>query len=71
MAPAGDYEANFEFGDILYNYEEEKARWLSYVSMGKMAFWRFLVKFEGMTEEEAKEIEQEAMQTGQTQTLFG
>lgn len=68
-APAGKYEVTYNFGDILYNYEEDKARWLGYVTAGKVRFWRYLVKFEGYTEEEAKAIEAEA-QTKEP-TLFG
>ena len=57
----GTYKgATFNFGDITYNEDEDRARWLTYVSMGKVPFWWFLVKFEGFTEEEAKAIEQEA-----------
>lgn len=64
LAPGGDYEVTLDFGDLVYNREEDKARWLQYVQMGKVPFWYFLTKFEGMTEEEAKALEQEAMQAG-------
>lgn len=60
LAPAGDYEVKFDFGDITYNHEEDKAVWWNYVMNGKISFWRYLVKFEGMTEEEAKTVEGEA-----------
>ena len=56
----GDYKATFNFGDITYNEDEDRARWLTYVSMGKVPFWYYLKKFEGMTEEEAKQLEEEA-----------
>lgn len=56
-APAGKYEVQYDFGDILYNYEEDKARWYSYVTQGKVPFWYYLTKFENMTEEEAKALE--------------
>lgn len=59
-APTGDYEIFYDFGDITYNVEEDRARWYSYVLAGKIPFWRYLVKFEGFTEEEAREIEAEA-----------
>lgn len=67
-APAGEYEIFYDFGDITYNREEDRARWYSYVTSGKMAFWRYLVKFEGFTEEEAKEVEEEMKQK---ESLFG
>lgn len=60
LAPAGAYELVTSFGDITYNEDEDRARWLSYVSMGKVPFWRYLVKFEGMSEDEAKAMEAEA-----------
>lgn len=56
-------------GDILYNYEEDKARWYSYVTQGKVPFWYYLTKFENMTEEEAKALEQAAQP--KEPTLFG
>lgn len=67
LAPVGTYEVNFDFGDITYNIEEDRARWLTFVTQGKIAFWRYLVKFEGFTEEEAKLIEAE---TQSAPTLF-
>lgn len=59
LAPVGTYEINLAFGDITYNYQEDKETWWGYVVQGKVAFWRYLVKFENVTEEEAKEIEAE------------
>lgn len=59
MVPAGDYKTSYDFGDITYNYEEDKARWWGYVQAGKIAFWRYLVKFEKFTEEDAKMVEAE------------
>lgn len=69
LAPAGDYEVIYDFGDITYNYEEEKSRWWGYVVAGKMPLWRYYVKFEGMSEEEAREIEKETQP--KQPTLFG
>lgn len=69
LAPAGTWEAVFDFGDITYNREEDKARWWGYVQSGKVPAWRFFVKFEGMTEEEAKAIVEEA--TPKQPKLFG
>lgn len=53
-APRGIYEIVFGFGDITYNQDEDRARWWSYVQAGKVPAWRYFVKFEGMTEEDAK-----------------
>lgn len=65
LAPVGKYELTYNFGDITYNEDEDRARYLTYVSMGKFPFWRYLVKFEGYGEEEARGIEQEAMTQAQ------
>lgn len=59
-APVGAYEVVYDFGDITYNRDEDRSRYWGYVQAGRYPFWRFLVKFEGYTEEEAKLIEQEA-----------
>jgi A118 family predicted phage portal protein len=69
LAPAGSWEAVYDFGDITYNREEDRARWWGYVQAGKVPAWRFFTKFEGMTEDEAKEMAEEAQP--KTPTLFG
>ena len=56
LAPKGEYEVTFQFGDITYNEEEDRLRWLSYANTGKIPFWYYLVKFEGFTEEDAKAL---------------
>ena len=68
-APAGDYELVLDFGDITYNREEDRARWWGYVISGKVPAWRFFVKFEGMTEEDARAMTEEA--TTKQPALFG
>lgn len=60
LAPLGEYEVNYSFGDITYNYEEDRARWWSYVQAGKVPPWLFFVKFEKMSKEEAKAMTAEA-----------
>lgn len=60
LAPVGEYEVVYDFGDITYNREEDRLRWWQYVVQGKVPAWRYFVKFEGMTEEDAKEMIEEA-----------
>ena len=60
MAPAGTFEIAYDFGDITYNREEDRARWWGYVQAGRVPAWMFFTKFEGMTEEEAKAMTAEA-----------
>lgn len=68
LAPLGEYEVVYDFGDITYNREEDRARCYSWVTAGRFPFWLYLVKYEGYTEEEAKSIEKEAQP--KTPTLF-
>ena len=60
LAPAGTYEIVYDFGDITYNREEDRARWWQYVVQGKVPVWQYFVKFEGMTEEDARSMVEEA-----------
>lgn len=69
LAPVGIYEMVFDFGDITYNLEEDRQRWWGYVVSGKVPAWKYFVKFEGMSEEDAKAMVAEA--TPKQPTLFG
>lgn len=60
LAPVGDYEAVYDFGDITYNREEDRKRWWGYVTQNKVPAWMYFMKFEGMSEEEAKKLVAEA-----------
>lgn len=70
VAPMGEYELAFSFGDITYNYEEDKAMWRSYAVQGWIPKWLYLVKFEKMTEEEAKAVIAEAEAANMQLELF-
>lgn len=70
LAPLGEYEINFNFGDITYSYEEDKASWRLYAAQGWIPKWLYFVKFEGMSEEEAKALTQEAEQANMEKSLF-
>ena len=71
LAPLGEYEANFNFGDITYSYEEDKAAWRMYAAQGWIPKWLYFVKFEGMSEEEAKALTAEAEMANMEVGLFG
>lgn len=60
LAPAGNHEITYDFGDITYNREEDRARWWQYVVQGKVPAWMYFQKFEGLSEEDAKAMVQEA-----------
>lgn len=59
LAPVGTYEVEYGFGDICYNYEEDKKTWWGYVQAGKVPAWMYFVKFENMSENEAKAMQAE------------
>lgn len=59
----------FNWGDITYSYEEDKASWWKYRIQGDVPAWMYYVKFEGMSEEDAKAMVAEA--TPKQTTLFG
>lgn len=69
LAPVGVYEAIYSFGDITYNLEEDKATWWKYVISNKAPAWMYFVKFEGMSEDDAKAMVAEA--TPKELSLFG
>lgn len=69
LAPSGAYEVEYGFGDIIYSYEEDKANWWKYVVQGKIPAWKYFVKFENMSEEEAKALVAEA--EPKEPTLYG
>ena len=71
LAPVGTYETTYDFGDITYNREEDRARWWQYVMNGKVPAWIYYQKFEGMSEEEAKAMIAEAKGEQEEPTLFG
>lgn len=70
LAPLGEYQAVYNFGDLTYNYEEDRARHWQYVTSGKYPLWRYFVKFEGMSEKDAKEIAEEARNENTSKGLF-
>ena len=71
LAPFGEYEVSYNFGDITYSYEEDKAAWKYYAAQGWVPKWLYFVKFEGMSEEEAKAITQETDESNTNKGLFG
>lgn len=70
LAPFDRFTLDFHFGDITYNYEEDKANWRMYVQQGWVPKWMYFVKFEGMSEEEAKAVCAEAEAARPERELF-
>lgn len=61
IAPGGTWEVAFDWDDsIIVDHEARKKQFWLYVTSGKFPFWRYLVEFEGYTEDEAKTIQAES-----------
>lgn len=75
--PAEDWQelidsTTFDFGNILYNYAEDKASWLLYVERGYVPAYLYFAKFEGMSEDDAREMVEEAKSENEPKEgLFG
>lgn len=59
LSPVGEYEVSYGFGDLTYSYEEDKKTWWGYVQAGKVPAWMYFVKFENMSEEDARAMQAE------------
>ena len=72
-APGGKYETSYGFGDLTYNWEEDRARHWGYVQANKYPVWMYYMKFEGMSEDEAKKCITEAQNElpDERDNLFG
>lgn len=63
LAPSGAYSVACDWGDSIVNDpQQRKTMFWQYVQAGKFPFWRYLVEFEGYTEEEARKIQSEQSQ---------
>lgn len=59
----------YNWGDITYSYNEDKANWWKYRLQGDVPPWMYYVKFEGMSEDDARRMVEEAQP--KEPTLFG
>ena len=57
LAPRGTYEITYDMQDLTQNHEEDSQKWWAFVQGGYVPFWYYLVRCEGLTEDEAKQIE--------------
>lgn len=60
----------FSFGDITYNYQEDMANWWKYRIQGDVPAWMYYVKFEKMSEDEAKSMVEEAKSENREKGIF-
>lgn len=56
LAPVGNYEVVYDFGDITYNREEDRARAYQLVLQGFLTKEYYLEKYEGFTPEDAAKM---------------
>ena len=68
LSARGTYEVVYKFADLTLNEDEDRMRWYSYVTQGLIPFSEYLIRFEGMTEEEANKIS--IQQMPQPEPLF-
>lgn len=72
LAPKGNYEMAYTWDDSLVNEpSQQKQMFWQYVAAGKFPFWRYLVKFEGYSEKDARAIQAEAQQNANLSDPFG
>ena len=56
LAPAGSYEVDYSFGDLLYNFHEDQQHHYSLAMQGKYPWVEYYVKFLKYSREEAEEL---------------
>jgi A118 family predicted phage portal protein len=72
LAPGGSYKVAYDWDDSIVNEpSQQKQMFWQYVVAGKFPMWRYLVKFEGYTEDDAKAIADEAAQNSSLSDPFG
>lgn len=71
LAPAGNVKKiDADFGDITENLEEDRQRWWKYVQAGSIPKYWFFTNYEGLSEEEAKRLIQEAKEENKEPDLY-
>ena len=68
------YSVNYKFGEIEYNFREDREQWFKYTERDLMPAWKYFEKFEGMSKEEAQaliaEAQKEAAEKSKAMGLF-
>ncbi len=71
LAPPGTYEESYSMRDLSVNVSEDRARAWQMVIANVLPKWKYLVDYEGYTEEEAKQLVAEAQQSANLSNPFG
>lgn len=67
LAPKGNYDVAFSWDDsIIVDKESRRQMFWQYVSSGRFPMWKYLVEFEGYTEDDAKAFIQQANEETRT-----
>lgn len=64
LSTIGDYKVDYYFKDMTANLEEDRQRNILLVKDNILPKWKYLVEFEGYTEEEARALVKEANEDG-------
>ena len=71
LAPAGVYEVTYDFSDITYSFEEERAHHYQLAIQGHFPWEEYYVRFLGYAPEEARRLLKMAKSEQQAPSLFG
>ena len=71
MAPVGTYEVVYDFSDITYSFEEERAHHYQLAIQGHYPWEEYYVRFLGYPREEAQQLLAMAKKEQKSPTLFG
>ena len=71
LAPVGTYEITYDFSDITYSFEEERAHHYQLANQGHYPWEEYYVRFLGYPREEARKLLAMAKAERQQPTLFG
>ena len=70
LAPVGEYETNYSFGDITYNYEEDKQHHYDLAKQGKYPWEEYYVQYLKYSRKEARELLKKAQEENKQNGLF-
>ena len=70
LAPAGKYEVTYDFSDITYSFEEERAHHYQLAIQGYFPWEEYYVRFLGYSREEAQDLLKMAKSEQTATTLF-
>ena len=71
LAPSGAYEVTYDFSDITYSFEEERAHHYQLAIQGHFPWEEYYVRFLGYAPEEARRLLKMAKSEQQAPSLFG